>query len=157
MLELSLTVTNKGNIDVPNGGDYEPTAFPRDFAWEGEFAFGDTLEEAVNKFGSEVIFDLAKRMCKTDIQNGLRGVGNRLASRGEGPEGAKTPAIVTSAEITDAMAKWLGGYRPGVQRTAAPKQLSQRDVERFFADPSKSQEEKLAMLEQLRATLAALM
>lgn len=149
MLDLKVSVTNAaGNIDTPNG---------ETLVWEGQYDFGDTLEEAVGKFGSEVIFDLAKRMVTTDIQNGMRGVGRRLADRTEVVDGAEVPMPVSVADVESAMTQWLSGYRPGVQRQAAPKSLSQRDVERFFADPSKSKEEKLALVQQLQAQLAAML
>ena len=40
--------------------------------FEGKFDFGKDLDEAVKRFGKDVIYNLASRMVSTDISNKLR-------------------------------------------------------------------------------------
>lgn len=89
-------------------------------AWEGLFDFGDTLSESCEKWGEDVVFNLARRMCKTDIQNAGRAAVNSLV----GEDGS----LPDDAAINDCLTKLVDSYRPGVKREAVPKQLSQADV-----------------------------
>lgn len=105
-------------------------------ATEVEYDFGDTLEEGIEKFGKEVIWNRAKSALVIDLQ----ALGRRLIEFNADPKNKDK-----QKDIQAEAAAWKPDVRNVVRRTAGERAQD--------AIASMSQEEKAKLLAQLQAQL----
>ena len=97
---------------------------------EGEFTydFGDNLQDAISKFGEDVVFNLFKRQAIVDAQ----GVVRRVMEKGGSPEEAQAR---------------LDEWKPGVVKIRTGQSRMQKALKLFS---SLSEEQKLEILKALK-------
>ena len=118
-----------------------------DAGWEGKFDFGDTLGEAVDKFGEDVVFSLASSQAGTNCQNACRVAAmalqtEEMTAAGENP---------TTEDIIAAMEATAASYVPGVKRIAVKSAPSQGDILASIATLDPNSTEFAALVAALQA------
>jgi len=108
---------------------------------ECEYNFGETVEEAIELFGKEVVFSAFLAAAKVDAQSLVR---RKLKTNVPAVEGVSAERPYTDAEIQEALSQW----KPGVKAERAAASVTDK-AEALLTKMTEAQ--KAEFLEKLMA------
>ena len=110
---------------------------------EAEFDFGSTVEEAIQMFGGEVVFDNFVAAAKVDVQGMIRRKMNGKVTTEI--DGVKSERDYTEEEILAEVAGWKP-TKKGVRQSADPLSKAEKLLGSMSAEQLAELREKLAAL-----------